>query len=86
MLCLVVCEAPLLLHIGDHRSGKHPGLPYGQDVTFIAIDWHAGLVPACVAAKYRRHGVFKNARCVLALPNLAHQVGCAYVRMYTYVI
>ncbi|EFJ40823.1 hypothetical protein VOLCADRAFT_99305 [Volvox carteri f. nagariensis] len=73
LLCLAACEAPLLLHIGGHRRGTPPGLPYGQDVTFIANDWHAGLVPVYLAAKYRRHGVFKNARCVLALHNLAHQ-------------
>ena len=43
-------------------------------MTFIANDWHAGLVPVYVAAKYRRHGVYREARCVLALHNLAHQV------------
>ncbi|GIL71026.1 hypothetical protein Vretifemale_1669 [Volvox reticuliferus] len=73
LLCLAACEAPLLLNIGGHRRGTPPGLPYGQDVTFIANDWHAGLVPVYVAAKYRKHGVFKTARCVLALHNLAHQ-------------
>ncbi|GLC74455.1 hypothetical protein PLESTF_001514700 [Pleodorina starrii] len=73
LLALAACEAPLLLHIGGFRSGSPPGLPYGQAVTFIANDWHAGLVPVYVAAKYRRHGVYREARCVLALHNLAHQ-------------
>ncbi|KAG2439232.1 hypothetical protein HXX76_004594 [Chlamydomonas incerta] len=73
LLCMAACEAPLLLHVGGHRYGKPPGLPYGQNVTFIANDWHAGLVPVYVAAKYRRHGVYREARCVLALHNLAHQ-------------
>ncbi|KAG2499011.1 hypothetical protein HYH03_003197 [Edaphochlamys debaryana] len=73
LLSLAACEAPLLLHIGGYRSGQAPGLPYGQAVTFVANDWHAALVPVYVAAKYRRHGVFKEARCVLALHNLAHQ-------------
>lgn len=50
---MAACEAPLLLHIGGYRSGQPPGLPYGQRVTFVANDWHAGLVPVYVAAKYR---------------------------------
>ncbi|GLI58561.1 hypothetical protein VaNZ11_000308, partial [Volvox africanus] len=73
LLCLAACEAPLLLNIGGHHRGTPPGLPYGQDVTFVANDWHAGLVSVYVAAKYRKHGVFTRARCVLALHNLAHQ-------------
>lgn len=50
---MAACEAPLLLHVGGYRIGKPPGLPYGQRVTFVANDWHAGLVPVYVAAKYR---------------------------------
>ena len=40
---------------------------------FMANDWHASLVPAYLAAKYRRHGVFTDARSVLAIHNLSHQ-------------
>jgi hypothetical protein len=36
---------------------------------------HAGLVPVYIAARFRRYGVYNDARCVLALHNLAHQVG-----------
>ena len=39
----------------------------------MANDWHAALVPAFVAAKYRRNGVYKNARSVLAIHNMSHQ-------------
>ena len=45
-----------------------------QDITFLANDWHAALVPVYLAAKYRPHGVFASARSVLAIHNLRHQV------------
>lgn len=56
-----------------------PPLPqrskYGEDVVFIANDWHAALVPVYLAGKYRPHGVYRDARCLLAIHNLRHQVG-----------
>ena len=60
-------------HLALCRSGKPPGYPYGEDCLFVANDWHAALVPAFVAAKYRRNGVYKNARSVLAIHNMSHQ-------------
>eukprot|EP00891_Asterochloris_glomerata_P008981 jgi/Astpho2/8981/fgenesh1_pm.00133_%23_25_t len=71
LLSLAACEAPLQLNIGG--SGQPPGYPYGEDCLFVANDWHAALVPAFVAAKYRRNGVYKNARSVLAIHNMSHQ-------------
>ncbi|GLI71524.1 hypothetical protein VaNZ11_016750 [Volvox africanus] len=50
-----------------------PCSKYGQDVVFVANDWHASLVPVYLAAKYRPHGVYRNARCILAIHNLRHQ-------------
>lgn len=55
------------------RTGEAPGFPYGQRCLFVANDWHAALVPSYLAGKYRRHGVFKDARCILAIHNMAHQ-------------
>ena len=57
----------------ERRSGQPPGFPYGENVIFVANDWHAGLVPAYVAGKYRRNGVYRDARCVVAIHNLSHQ-------------
>lgn len=34
---------------------------------------HASLVPVYLAAKFRPHGVYNNARCILAIHNLRHQ-------------
>ncbi|KAK9862858.1 hypothetical protein WJX84_002295 [Apatococcus fuscideae] len=73
LLSMAACEAPLQLNIGGFRSGEAPGFPYGQRCLFMANDWHASLVPAYLAGKYRRHGVFQDARCILAIHNMAHQ-------------
>lgn len=70
LLALAGLEAPLQLPLGEQ------GL-YGEDCVFIANDWHAALVPVYLAAKYRAHGVYKNARSVMAIHNLRHQVGPA---------
>jgi starch synthase len=67
LLALAALEAPLQLPLGDK------GL-YGEDCVFMANDWHASMVPVYLAAKYRAHGVYKNARSVMAIHNLRHQV------------
>ncbi|KAK4480486.1 hypothetical protein RD792_013560, partial [Penstemon davidsonii] len=65
LLCHAACEAPLVLPLG--------GFTYGEKCLFLANDWHAGLVPVLLAAKYRPHGVFKDARSIIVIHNLAHQ-------------
>lgn len=65
LLCLAALEAPLLLEIN--------GSVYGEDVVFLANDWHAALVPVYLAAKYRPSGVYKDARSILAIHNIKHQ-------------
>ncbi|KAF7149286.1 hypothetical protein RHSIM_Rhsim03G0209200 [Rhododendron simsii] len=59
------CEAPLVLPLG--------GFTYGEKCLFIVNDWHAGLVPVLLAAKYRPYGVYKDSRSILVIHNLAHQ-------------
>lgn len=71
LLALAGLEAPLQLPLGEK------GL-YGQDCVFIANDWHAALVPVYLAAKYRPYGVYTNARSIMAIHNLRHQVGGAW--------
>lgn len=65
LLSKAACEAPLVVPCG--------GVPYGDEVVFIANDWHAGLTPVLVAANYRPHGVYLNARTLFAIHNLSHQ-------------
>lgn len=67
LLSLAGLEAPLQLPLGEK------GL-YGQDCVFVANDWHSALVPVYLAAKYRPYGVYTNARSVMAIHNLRHQV------------
>ncbi|KAL8143524.1 hypothetical protein V2J09_016556 [Rumex salicifolius] len=65
LLCHAACEAPLVLPLG--------GFNYGDKCLFVVNDWHAGLVPVLLAAKYRPYGVYKDARTVLVIHNLSHQ-------------
>ncbi|XP_022844494.1 soluble starch synthase 1, chloroplastic/amyloplastic [Olea europaea var. sylvestris] len=65
LLCHAACEAPLVLPLG--------GFTYGEKCVFLANDWHAALVPVLLAAKYRPYGVYKDARSILVIHNLAHQ-------------
>lgn len=65
LMCLAALEAPLNLPVN--------GSLYGEEVTFVANDWHAALVPVYLASKYRPHGVYTNARSILAIHNLRHQ-------------
>ena len=40
----------------------------------MANDWHSSLVCVYVASKYRPYGVYKDARTVLCIHNMAHHV------------
>ncbi|KAJ7959356.1 Starch synthase, chloroplastic/amyloplastic [Quillaja saponaria] len=65
LLGYAACEAPLVLPLG--------GYTYGEKCLFLVNDWHASLVPVLLASKYRPYGVYKDARCILVIHNLAHQ-------------
>ncbi|KAI3900338.1 hypothetical protein MKW92_006933 [Papaver armeniacum] len=65
LLSHAACEAPLVLPLG--------GFTYGEKCMFLVNDWHASLVPVLLASKYRPYGVYKDARSILAIHNLAHQ-------------
>ncbi|KAJ8554285.1 hypothetical protein K7X08_024963 [Anisodus acutangulus] len=65
LLCHAACEAPLVLPLG--------GFTYGEKCLFLANDWHTALVPLLLAAKYRPYGVYKDARGIVTIHNIAHQ-------------
>ena len=44
-----------------------------DEILFVANDWHAAMVPVHLSRRFRRHGVLKNARCLLCIHNLFHQ-------------
>ena len=61
------CEAPLKINF----EGKGT---YGDEVVFVANDWHAGLVPLVVASKYRQYwNTYHNARTITVIHNILHQ-------------
>ena len=66
------CQFPTFLRF-TCRSGQSEGLPYGEKCLFVANDWHAALVPSFLAAKYRRNGVYTDARSIVAIHNMSHQ-------------
>lgn len=66
LLCMAALEAPLQLPLN--------GSIYGTQMTFVANDWQAALVPVFLASKFRPHGVYTDARSIVAIHNLRHQV------------
>eukprot|EP00882_Tetradesmus_deserticola_P018042 GHRQ01019359.1.p1 GENE.GHRQ01019359.1~~GHRQ01019359.1.p1 ORF type:complete len:366 (+),score=150.20 GHRQ01019359.1:917-2014(+) len=72
-LVFLGCFNLLLFILSLCRTGAPLDEVYGQDVLFVANDWHAGLLPLLLTARFRPYGVYANARCCLAIHNLAHQ-------------
>ncbi|EPS58867.1 hypothetical protein M569_15944, partial [Genlisea aurea] len=68
LLCYAASEAPLVLRLGGNSNSV-----YGEKTIFVANDWHSGLVPVLLAAKYRPRGVYTEARCVFVIHNMAYQ-------------
>jgi len=46
---------------------------YGEDVVFVANDWHSSLVPVLLKTKYQPEGQFTDAKCALCVHNIAFQ-------------
>ena len=62
MFCKAALEAPMVLPFG-----------YGEDVCFVANDWHSGLVPVMINKVYRPQGKYLNAKCAFTVHNIAFQ-------------
>jgi len=58
-------EAPLVVPCG--------GVPYGEDIVFLANDWQAGFVPLILSSHYRRYKVYSKARCIFDIHNMGYQ-------------
>lgn len=46
---------------------------FGEDVVFVANDWHSALVPVLLKTKYQAEGAFVNAKAALCVHNIAFQ-------------
>ncbi|CAL9052179.1 unnamed protein product [Musa banksii] len=75
LLCQAALEAPRVLHFNN--SKYHSG-PYGEDVVFIANDWHTALLPCYLKTMYQSHGIYKNAKVAFCIHNIAYQGRFAY--------
>ena len=60
------CEAAI------EATRKVPFGP-GENCTFIANDWHSGLVPVLLKDVYQPRGEFKDAKCLFCIHNIAFQ-------------
>lgn len=58
-------EAPLVVPCG--------GVPYGEDVVFLANDWQAGFVPLILSSHFRRYKVYTKARVIFDIHNMGYQ-------------
>ncbi|CAE7295724.1 SS1, partial [Symbiodinium pilosum] len=75
MLSLAALEVPLRL--------KFNRVAYGQKVAFISNDWQAALVSVYLAHRYRRNGLYQDARNI----HIVHNLGVSSVsRNYAYEI
>ncbi|KAJ7963419.1 Starch synthase, chloroplastic/amyloplastic [Quillaja saponaria] len=70
LLCQAALEAPRILNL---NSSKYFNGPYGEDVVFIANDWHTALIPCYLKSKYQAYGIYKSARVAFCIHNIAYQ-------------
>ncbi|KAL2346783.1 hypothetical protein Fmac_000783 [Flemingia macrophylla] len=70
LFCQAALEAPRVLNL---NSNKYFSGPYGEDVIFIANDWHTALIPCYLKSMYQLVGIYRNARVVFCIHNIAYQ-------------
>lgn len=70
LLCLAALEAPRILNL---NSNKYFSGPYGEDVVFIANDWHTALLPCYLKSYYKPKGVYMTAKVAFCIHNIAYQ-------------
>ncbi|KAI6706956.1 hypothetical protein NL676_009918 [Syzygium grande] len=70
LLCQAALEAPRVLNL---NNGKNFSGPYGEDVVFVANDWHTALLPCYLKTMYQSRGLYKNAKVVFCIHNIAYQ-------------
>ncbi|RDY14305.1 hypothetical protein CR513_00645 [Mucuna pruriens] len=70
LLCQAALEAPRVLNL---NNSKYFSGPYGEDVVFIANDWHTALLPCYLKSMYQTRGIYKNAKVAFFIHNIAYQ-------------
>ncbi|XP_031496069.1 granule-bound starch synthase 1, chloroplastic/amyloplastic-like [Nymphaea colorata] len=69
LLCLAALEAPRILNL----TNKYFSGPYGEDVVFVANDWHTALLPCYLKSVYQSKGMYTNAKVAFCIHNMAYQ-------------
>jgi len=62
----IFCEAAI-------EAARCLPFSYGEDVTFVANDWHSALVPVLLRDVYKPSGQFLDAKCAFCVHNIAFQ-------------
>ncbi|CAL0316654.1 unnamed protein product [Lupinus luteus] len=70
LLCQAALEAPRVLSL---NNSKYFSGPYGEDVIFVANDWHTALLPCYLKSMYKSRGIYKNAKVAFCIHNIAYQ-------------
>ncbi|KEH18572.1 putative NDP-glucose--starch glucosyltransferase [Medicago truncatula] len=70
LFCQAALEAARVLNL---TSNKYFSGPYGEDVIFIANDWHTALISCYLKSMYQPNGIFRNAKVVFCIHNIAYQ-------------
>nr|GFA46556.1 granule-bound starch synthase [Tanacetum cinerariifolium] len=63
-------EAPLVLNLD---SSEYFSRPYGEDVVFIANDWHTAFLPCYLKSMYQLAGLYTSAKVAFCIHNIAYQ-------------
>uniref|UniRef100_A0A0C9RFY0 Starch synthase, chloroplastic/amyloplastic n=1 Tax=Wollemia nobilis TaxID=56998 RepID=A0A0C9RFY0_9CONI len=70
LLCQAAIEAPRVLNLSNNEYFNGP---YGEDVVFVANDWHTALLPCYLKSIYKPAGSFTNAKVAFCIHNIAYQ-------------
>ncbi|KAI8569921.1 hypothetical protein RHMOL_Rhmol02G0315400 [Rhododendron molle] len=70
LFCQAALEAPRIL---DLNSNEYFSGPYGDNVVFVANDWHTALLPCYLKTMYKSRGLYKSAKVAFCIHNIAYQ-------------
>ncbi|KAL9240584.1 hypothetical protein vseg_014785 [Gypsophila vaccaria] len=70
LLCQAALEAPRILNL---NSNQYYSGPYGEDVVFVANDWHTALLPCYLKTMYQPRGMYRNAKVAFCIHNIVYQ-------------
>lgn len=58
---------PTFLVLVSHINLTQSFLPIGEDVVFIANDWHTAALPCYLKSMYKPHGIYRSAKVFVTL-------------------